>query len=153
MIGLNVTIMTPFLYEHDCGWTPSTLPSLIPFVLQAHLPRHTIPASRYVVANCFTILARMMGGMQSLEVPSLVKNKRDSEPPPYESRAAGLSSPRDSKVAEPGRIARWKDNLVAAQRRKDENVLKRELDQIAHDMEQGWHHLRTTKTREQSERW
>lgn len=118
--------------------------------------RDSVPASRYVVTNPFTILTRLTNGMESLTLPNLVP--KGARPPPSTRRR--FKSSDNSFPSSPTPIgsvkhpmADWKAAIVAAGRGRKKNKLERGFDGLAEDMEEGWIEMKQVVGRESKERW
>lgn len=107
--------------------------------------KDSVPASRYVVQNPFTILARMTDGMESLSIPKLIHDSKTELP----SGQATFDNP--PSAATPSRLSFIKPRQRAASRWH--RTSRHELDHVTHAIEEGWHHLRIEMGRESGERW
>lgn len=113
--------------------------------------KDSVPASRWVATNPFSVLARMLDGMQSLALPALIsKGAR----PPSTTRRSSKSTRIVSNPTPIGSIshpmADWKAAIVAESKGRRKHKI---FDEIAEDLEEGWHEMRYATRRESKERW
>lgn len=123
---------------------------------QSLMRRDSVPASRYVVTNPFTILARLTNGMESLTLPHLVpKGARPLTSTRRRSKSSKSFFPSSPTpiglVKHP--MADWKAAIISAGRGRKKNKVERGFDELAEDMEEGWMEMKKVAGRESKERW
>ena len=115
--------------------------------------KDSVPASRYVATNPFTILSRLTNGMQSLSIPTLIPEA--ARKTGYRPRTKGRASPSSigSISSVKDAVASWKTALVEKSRGRRKSKLDEGLDELAQDLEEGWAEMRDATRQGRKERW
>lgn len=115
--------------------------------------KDSVPASRYVVINPFTVLARLTSGMESLSIPKLIPEAaRQSGYRPRAARSSSYSSP--TPIGSVRHVmADWKSAIVEQSKGRRKNKTEQAFDELAQDLEEGWIEMRDTTRHGRTERW